>query len=482
MFSSEWNRGLSALLLMPSLEPSDSKCCWRLPTAVQREGGSGPGALWTCSSGGFASFAKKREVSSGRGAACAAGRPRSLRQSLPAKQLLCHCQGWSEEQKAQQPLGCDGLGTSQLPSLCAHPGSRERRTEWCPEPTWHWCMRCTQSSVFVLALFGGGEAAAVGGIALPSGRSFCSPERAVAPVRGGKEVWQCPSWGRPGLALGATRLARPQTVWYQRCGSLSAAGSLPWLSREELCLSLPLLAGWSLRSHQRAPEVPERALGWDGAAVPARPAPWADGWSGLVSASRLAARGWAAAGTAASTGGSPTGLAAKSFCSLRTERVVGFCTRRGGLSWVDRGRPGVCSQHSFRHLLPTFTPRCSGCRECWGTGKRRANLKCALRSSRERCQGSLVCGAWEAALRWAGFCLQPRGLSCAWGARRGTADYMQRRYLAVSEMCSSGQRCVWTVELVYCVISCHPIPGRFLVQEMTGVWDHHRQRCALTQA
>lgn len=37
----------------------------------------------------------------------------------------------------------------------------------------------------------------------------------------------------------------------------------PWLSHEDLCLSLLLLVGCPLHKHERAPEVQARALGWD---------------------------------------------------------------------------------------------------------------------------------------------------------------------------------------------------------------------------
>lgn len=67
-----------------------------------REGGSGPGALGTCSPKGFVPLEKC--------GVCLGGL---------ARLLLCHCQGWSGERGAQ----LEGLLTSQLAAPGARPGS-----------------------------------------------------------------------------------------------------------------------------------------------------------------------------------------------------------------------------------------------------------------------------------------------------------------------------------------------------------------------
>lgn len=71
-----------------------------------REGGSRPSALGTCSPKGFVPLEKETHFGVCLG-------------SL-ARLLLHHCQGWSGERGAQ----LEGLLTSQLPALSARPGSR----------------------------------------------------------------------------------------------------------------------------------------------------------------------------------------------------------------------------------------------------------------------------------------------------------------------------------------------------------------------
>lgn len=96
------------------------------------------------------------------------------------------------------------------------------------------------------------------------------------------------------------------------------------------------------------------------------------------------------------------GFLAKSFCSLHTKKVVGFCTHQGGLTQT-RAELASAGGHLESEvalqtqLFSTLMRYCSGCQKYWETGRRRADLKCALRSSHERCQSSLIYSTWEAA-------------------------------------------------------------------------------------
>lgn len=213
-------------------------------------------------------------------------------------------------------------------------------------------MRCIPRSVFVLALFGAGEAAAAGGDVVLSGRSgFCSAESTDSYSHRVRTCGSGPAEANLAWPWVPSDLNGQEpfgTSGAVPCWHLDPS---PWLSCEDLCLSL--LVSCPLHSLGHGPEAQGWALERDRATAPALPAQQhraallAHGGYSLLPASGCVAPRcmWVSCCLDCSKHGRVShGIQIKVLLPLHQGGVLGFCTPHYGLTLMRA--KGVCSKTS----------------------------------------------------------------------------------------------------------------------------------------